>query len=487
MLRETEPDAIGNLAFSARAKSPAPGWVNVKQACRMFSVSQWTWDKWVKDGKITCGQPVGLSGRLKHYRIEELRAVIETLRAPQPFPPPGMVDRHDAPRVLGVSRTRFSIWEKEGRISCGRIVSVPGKSGVRKIYPIDELRRAAEQMPGFPPPGWLDATGAARLFGVAPATWNGWVTQRKVRCGKLFANPTGGRCYLFAEDDVKRLMEEIRAPDKTYWDPHNPGYYHIPPGFVRQRDAWRMFGVDKGTWKRWERERQITCGKRVHRGGPKLYPLDELQRLLAEFGRYVPPYADPQRPGCYRVPLTGTDIRRREAIIDAETLSIVQGERWGWCAGPSYGPADVGYVAHSTQEDKTALHRIILNVSEPLLRVVHLNGDPLDCRRANLAVKTIPQQVHGNRPMKTHAGRPVTSKYKGVCWDKRRGKWVAQIKKAGTHRYIGRFDDELAAAEAYDQTARELFGEHAYLNFPDGIDAALQRGVLAVPPRATAA
>jgi hypothetical protein len=56
------------------------------------------------------------------------------------------------------------------------------------------------------------------------------------------------------------------------------------------------------------------------------------------------------------------------------------------------------------------------------------------------------------------------------------------------HRYIGRFDDELAAAEAYDEAARDVFGEHAYLNFPDGIDGALQRAVTAAsPPHATAA
>jgi hypothetical protein len=43
------------------------------------------------------------------------------------------------------------------------------------------------------------------------------------------------------------------------------------------------------------------------------------------------------------------------------------------------------------------------------------------------------------------------------------------------HRHLGRFGDEIAAAQAYDEAARELFGEHAYLNFPDGVDAWLAR------------
>ena len=38
---------------------------------------------------------------------------------------------------------------------------------------------------------------------------------------------------------------------------------------------------------------------------------------------------------------------------------------------------------------------------------------------------------------------------------------------------MGHFDEEIAAAEARDEAARELFGEHARLNFPNGIDAAL--------------
>ena len=149
-------------------------------------------------------------------------------------------------------------------------------------------------------------------------------------------------CYLCAAADLARLLEELRGDGKAYWDPENPGHYRVPDGYVRKRDAWRMFGVDKGTWQRWEREGQITCGRRVHSGGPKLYKLEDLQRLLEEFGKYAPPYPEPDRPRVYRVPLSGHDIRRREALIDAADLPLVEGRRWGWCPAVNDGERSVG-------------------------------------------------------------------------------------------------------------------------------------------------
>lgn len=58
------------------------------------------------------------------------------------------------------------------------------------------------------------------------------------------------------------------------------------------------------------------------------------------------------------------------------------------------------------------------------------------------------------------------SRYHGVCWDKRRQKWMAKIKTNGTHHNLGRFTDEIEAAKAYDNAARLYHGERAKLNFP---------------------
>jgi hypothetical protein len=84
-------------------------------------------------------------------------------------------------------------------------------------------------------------------------------------------------------------------------------------------------------------------------------------------------------------------------------------------------------------------------------------------------------------------GKPCTSRFKGVFWESWTKKWRAVIKADGKNRWLGRFRDETAAAQAYDEAARAFFGEHARLNFPDGVDAALARmaaeDASAAPPR----
>ena len=66
--------------------------------------------------------------------------------------------------------------------------------------------------------------------------------------------------------------------------------------------------------------------------------------------------------------------------------------------------------------------------------------------------------------MNTRAHVDSSSKYKGVCWDKSRGKWIARIRQ----KIIGRFICEKEAALAYNKAASRLLGEYAYLNKIEG-------------------
>lgn len=52
----------------------------------------------------------------------------------------------------------------------------------------------------------------------------------------------------------------------------------------------------------------------------------------------------------------------------------------------------------------------------------------------------------------------------GVCWDKSCKKWIAQIGIKDKIIKIGRYELELCAARAYNNKAKEFFGEFANLN-----------------------
>lgn len=58
----------------------------------------------------------------------------------------------------------------------------------------------------------------------------------------------------------------------------------------------------------------------------------------------------------------------------------------------------------------------------------------------------------------------MSSRYKGVS--RSGNKWCARIQSGFESNWIGTFDNEINAARAYDNAARQLHGEFAFLNFP---------------------
>ena len=104
------------------------------------------------------------------------------------------------------------------------------------------------------------------------------------------------------------------------------------------------------------------------------------------------------------------------------------------------------------------MHRVIAG-AERGQKVDHINRDPLDNRRVNLRLCSQHQNLL-NKP-----GNPeALSPYKGVSWHKYA--WVARITLNRKTKWLGYFRSQEEAALAYDEAAREIFGEFALLNFP---------------------
>lgn len=96
------------------------------------------------------------------------------------------------------------------------------------------------------------------------------------------------------------------------------------------------------------------------------------------------------------------------------------------------------------------------------LQIDHINNIRTDNRLENLRLCTH-QQNSFNQKRK----RVSSSRFKGVHWCKTYKKWVSAIRHNKRGKHLGNYDNEIEAAKAYDKKAKELFGEFAWLNFPE--------------------
>lgn len=125
-----------------------------------------------------------------------------------------------------------------------------------------------------------------------------------------------------------------------------------------------------------------------------------------------------------------------------------------------------GYIRLSCTIDKKSkslyAHRLrwFMAHNELPYMVDHINRNRTDNRLVNLRSVTSSQSGMNM----TKKSKVSSSKYKGVCWDKSRNKWICHIKINGKSRFLGRFKSEKEAALKYNFHAKLLFGEYAAIN-----------------------
>lgn len=74
------------------------------------------------------------------------------------------------------------------------------------------------------------------------------------------------------------------------------------------------------------------------------------------------------------------------------------------------------------------------------------------------------EEQKNNRNFNRKQSKTTTSIYKGVSFDKRSGKWACSTTIDGKFFWLGRHNQEKEAAKAYDQKAKEVYGDAAILN-----------------------
>ncbi len=146
------------------------------------------------------------------------------------------------------------------------------------------------------------------------------------------------------------------------------------------------------------------------------------------------------------------------ALVDDEDYERVSAHKW-YAEVYRHNVYAARAVYTTNKRRKTVkMHRFILGVIGSKVQVDHKDRNGLNNQRSNLRI-TIDQNQQNAGLRKDN-----TSGYKGVHWNKNRGRWQARIKFRSKHIGLGLFTDILDAARAYNKAALELFGEFALLN-----------------------
>ena len=139
------------------------------------------------------------------------------------------------------------------------------------------------------------------------------------------------------------------------------------------------------------------------------------------------------------------------ALIDLEDVEKIK--QFSWYSHRNYAETSI------FGKGNFYLHRYILNGLNSYIHIDHKNHNTLDNRKDNLRLCSNTENHWNMKKVKIG-----TSKYKGVSWFTKHGKWKSQICCKSKRFNLGLFTNEEEAALAYNKKAKELFGEFAYLN-----------------------
>ena len=130
------------------------------------------------------------------------------------------------------------------------------------------------------------------------------------------------------------------------------------------------------------------------------------------------------------------------AIIDAEDYGKICCYKWYAAKQGNYFYAATNEKQDNGKYKQLKMHRVLVNAPADKL-VDHKNRNGLDNRKHNLRVCTA---AENSRNRKVHADN--TTGHRGIYWNSRLNKWMAQIRKMGKLHHLGVFsrkDDAIRA------------------------------------------
>lgn len=146
------------------------------------------------------------------------------------------------------------------------------------------------------------------------------------------------------------------------------------------------------------------------------------------------------------------------AQVDDEDFEWVSAIRWHIMRGRKTVYAATNVRREGGGYRTVAMHRMI-NRTPQGLHTDHIDGNGLNNTRANLRTATRTQNGQNRSP-----NNGAVSAFKGVHWNRRKGRWVASIRVNKKSVYLGMHRSEVEAAAAYSRAAEQYFGEFARIN-----------------------
>lgn len=129
-------------------------------------------------------------------------------------------------------------------------------------------------------------------------------------------------------------------------------------------------------------------------------------------------------------------------------------KRFAWKPAGTVGKD--GYIIINVDKNSYVAHRLgwyMVTGEYPEKHIDHIDGDRANNAFSNLRLAT-PLENTQNKSFET--GR---KKKRGTHFRKAEGKWCAKIRHNYKDMWLGFFDSEDSASEAYEAAARELRGE----------------------------
>jgi hypothetical protein len=157
----------------------------------------------------------------------------------------------------------------------------------------------------------------------------------------------------------------------------------------------------------------------------------------------------------FRIPLKNREgVIVEYALVDEDDFEKVN--KYKWCLNST------GYAQGMIEKtNNVRLHFFVFKKPEIDNVIDHIDQDRLNNQKSNLREVSYSINSHNK---KKNTNIELSSKYKGVCWNKKQSKWISSCTHGSKTIYLGSFETEEAAAEAYDIYTFKVYDQKAHNN-----------------------